>query len=778
MKRIVSAILSLVMIFVCAFPVVAVSPRERLITLAGPEPVNYESAESDALEDLNVNLRDFDEYIAEQMASCPDSIDISAYKIPYANIDDLYKYIWYYVPGCFNFNTAEVMIYGTSADDPDAYITSLNNIQYYTFADTAKEYSEAWAAIGAAADKLTAGIKDNAGLSEVEKALLLHDRLAAWNEYEMTMSLEPDHSIYGALALRTSVCEGYAKAYIYLLDLVGMRADFCSSETLMHVWNIVYINDVPYHVDVTHDDPAYDVSGRATHKYFLLSSDELMTTRQSDANDFDLSPTSVAYDNAIWRENIWSAVQLIGDDIYCIDMKNAKLGILDANAGTITDVLQINDKWIVNDGQHYYNDCYSTLASDGTDLFYSTSTTVYKYDPATAESTAVFTPEQTQDYYQIYGLDYDNGYIITESYDSPLFAADTKASNQQTFLYAEPTQDPQDPPYDCSVSGHKWDEGTITTSPTCTAEGIKTLTCTECGETTTETIIAAGHSYGTVKSEATFTTDGLITKTCAECGDVVETEIPRASKITASATSFTYNGKVQKPTVTVKDKNGNAISKSYYTITYSNSSSKAAGSYTVKVTFKGNYSGTKTFTYKILPRQVSGLKVSTFNTISLKLTWTKLAEAKYYKVEYSTDGKTWKTASTVSTNSATVKNLKAGTKYQFRVTALDSTKKVAGKASAVLKTGTLCAKPAISSLKSAKAGQATATWGKVTGASKYIVYKSTDNKKWTKVTTTTKTSYTLTGLTKGKKIYVKIVAVNAYSKNSPDSAVKSVTGKK
>ena len=109
---------------------------------------------------------------------------------------------------------------------------------------------------------------------------------------------------------------------------------------------------------------------------------------------------------------------------------------------------------------------------------------------------------------------------------------------------------------------------------------------------------------------------------------------------------------------------------------------------------------------------------------------------------------------------------------------LDSTKKVAGKASAVLKTGTLCAKPTISSLKSAKAGQATVAWGKVTGASKYIVYKSTDNKKWTKVTTTNKTSYMLTKLTGGKKIYVKIVAVNAYSKNSADSAVKSVTVKK
>ena len=173
---------------------------------------------------------------------------------------------------------------------------------------------------------------------------------------------------------------------------------------------------------------------------------------------------------------------------------------------------------------------------------------------------------------------------------------------------------------------------------------------------------------------------------------------------------------------------------------------------------------------------MTGLKLSSSATTSVKLAWTKLAEAKYYKVEYSTDGKTWKTATTVSTNSATVKSLKAGTKYQFRVTALDSTKKVAGKVSSVLKKSTLCAAPSISSLKSSKAGQATVTWGKVTGASSYIVYKSTDNKKWTTVKSgVTKNTYTITGLSKGKKIYVKVVAVNSDKANSAASSVKSVT---
>ncbi len=42
---------------------------------------------------------------------------------------------------------------------------------------------------------------------------------------------------------------------------------------------------------------------------------------------------------------------------------------------------------------------------------------------------------------------------------------------------------------------HTWDQGEITTAPTCTAEGVKTFTCTACNSFYTETVPALGHSY-------------------------------------------------------------------------------------------------------------------------------------------------------------------------------------------------------------------------------------------------------------------------------------------
>lgn len=175
-------------------------------------------------------------------------------------------------------------------------------------------------------------------------------------------------------------------------------------------------------------------------------------------------------------------------------------------------------------------------------------------------------------------------------------------------------------------------------------------------------------------------------------------------------------------------------------------------------------------------KSVTGLKASSIKSDSLKLSWSKFSGAKYYKIEKSADGKTWKTVATTSKTSFTVSKLSAGKKYQFRVTALNSSKKQISAESSVLKTGTLTNSPTVK-LSSTQSRTVRATWKKITGASKYIVYKSTDAKKWTKVGSTTKASFTLTKLTAGKKIYVKITALNAYDKESSGKAV-SVTVRK
>ena len=73
-------------------------------------------------------------------------------------------------------------------------------------------------------------------------------------------------------------------------------------------------------------------------------------------------------------------------------------------------------------------------------------------------------------------------------------------------------------------TGHRWGSGEITTERSCTTEGVKTYTCSECGESRVE-IIPAGHDWSeSVTVEKTCETDGEITRTCNDCGET-ETEV-------------------------------------------------------------------------------------------------------------------------------------------------------------------------------------------------------------------------------------------------------------
>ncbi|CDA74167.1 fibronectin type III domain protein [Ruminococcus sp. CAG:579] len=69
---------------------------------------------------------------------------------------------------------------------------------------------------------------------------------------------------------------------------------------------------------------------------------------------------------------------------------------------------------------------------------------------------------------------------------------------------------------------HHFNTGTITTQPTCTEKGVRTRTCTICGEKRYESIAATGHKYNAWKETkaATCTAAGTQTRTCSVCKNV------------------------------------------------------------------------------------------------------------------------------------------------------------------------------------------------------------------------------------------------------------------
>lgn len=137
-----------------------------------------------------------------------------------------------------------------------------------------------------------------------------------------------------------------------------------------------------------------------------------------------------------------------------------------------------------------------------------------------------------------------------------------------------------------------------------------------------------------------------------------------------SAASYTYNGKVRKPSVTVSAGETN-FSKSDFTVKYSEGC-KNVGKYSVTVTMKGKYTGKKAVTFRINPKGIAVQKLTKGRKM-MKVTWkTQKTQVSGYRIQYSTSSKFKKdthvkTVKSYKTKSLKVKKLKAKKKYYVRI---------------------------------------------------------------------------------------------------------------
>ena len=105
-------------------------------------------------------------------------------------------------------------------------------------------------AMSSRVEKLARAAKD---LSEWEKEKYIHDALAEAVTYDL--AADRNQSAYSALVDGNSVCAGYARAYQYLLQQLGIPCYYCTGYSGgNHAWNIVKLDDGYYNVDVTWDD--------------------------------------------------------------------------------------------------------------------------------------------------------------------------------------------------------------------------------------------------------------------------------------------------------------------------------------------------------------------------------------------------------------------------------------------------------------------------------------------------------------------------------------------
>lgn len=249
----------------------------------------------------------------------------------------------------------------------------------------------------------------------------------------------------------------------------------------------------------------------------------------------------------------------------------------------------------------------------------------------------------------------------------------TEASKSASGGSTDPS-DPSNPEQRCKHTGT---EVRNQKAATCTTAGYTGDTyCKICNKklSTGKSIAAKGHSTTTKTQKATASKDGKITTTCTRCGTTTKTvKIAKVSKIKLSKTKYTYNGKKQTPSVTVKDSKGKELKVNTDYKVKLPSGRKNVGTYEVKITFKGSkYSGSKTLSYTINPKSTKLSKVSAKKK-GFEAKWEKQStQTKGYQIQYSTDSKFKSGNKTVtvnknSTTKKTISKLKAKKKYYVRI---------------------------------------------------------------------------------------------------------------
>ena len=134
-------------------------------------------------------------------------------------------------------------------------------------------------------EKVKNNILSNLSGTAYQKVLYIHDYLVDNIEYDSTYQEIGSYSIYGALIGKKCVCEGYAKAFKYLVNAAGIKCEIMqgtatnsSGQTESHAWNCVEINGIWYEIDTTWDDPIIvggsgRVSNDIKYRYFLKGTD-------------------------------------------------------------------------------------------------------------------------------------------------------------------------------------------------------------------------------------------------------------------------------------------------------------------------------------------------------------------------------------------------------------------------------------------------------------------------------------------------------------------------
>lgn len=135
------------------------------------------------------------------------------------------------------------------------------------------------------------------------------------NNTEYDKSAGDNQNICSVFLNGRSVCQGYAEAFQYMLQNMGIQAfvvtGFTNGER--HAWNLVRVNGDYYYIDPTWGDASYTLEGDPADSasappinfdYFLVTTDELTRTHSIE-RAVELPECTAVKDNYFVREGLY-----------------------------------------------------------------------------------------------------------------------------------------------------------------------------------------------------------------------------------------------------------------------------------------------------------------------------------------------------------------------------------------------------------------------------------------------------------------------------------------
>ncbi len=138
------------------------------------------------------------------------------------------------------------------------------------------------------------------GMDDWDKASVIYDSLGSMVRYHEIDGL-CEHTLRGVLLHHQAVCDGIAKMFKYLCDAAGLKCIVVqgTSRDQGHAWNIVCLDDIWYHLDLTADLLVADkTNGLLSH--ILFTADDKLIEKD---HRWDRSAYPRCYDSTSWFDH-------------------------------------------------------------------------------------------------------------------------------------------------------------------------------------------------------------------------------------------------------------------------------------------------------------------------------------------------------------------------------------------------------------------------------------------------------------------------------------------